>query len=241
MLDILIVNHNNRKFTEAALHDLNQQTMLPNVRLINNGCTPDEIVEFGNINDKNEPLNSQWNRHIKSSRNHLCFLNNDVRLTNNFVSDTDTIFNKEPDVGIVIHITNNPNFISKTKLNYVVLDIPLLQGWDFTVREGICPLINSDDLKIFGGDDYLFAKIVSMGWKIALVYSSPVLHFREQTRKIIPNINDIQNNDVENLFRILETDNLKGVHNICNVKNDGILSYAYPTVEFQREFQRLNC
>lgn len=232
-MDILVVNHNQPKFTIDLIEDLKSQTYGYNLTLVNNGCDDDKVVstqigEVENLN-WNAPLNQIWNVFAKQSKaDYICFLNNDVRITDNFVEDTVRIFEKEPKVGLVIHVTNNTNCIKAGELHYKVLDIPLCQGWDFSIRRNIYPEI-SPQMKIFGGDDYIFAKVVSRGWKVAIAISSPILHYKEKTREIVKYIDDIQANDQKHFCRILKYEGLNVVPNTtaynisekyCNVQTE---------------------
>ena len=106
--------------------------------------------------------------------------------------------------------------ITKRDLEYKVLYPPYYQGWDFTIRRNIIPKIPKQ-LKIFGGDDYIFAKIVQKGYNVALVYSSPIIHYKEKTRINIPNIKEIQEEDAMNFYKILYMENLKQINITTNV------------------------
>lgn len=216
-MDILVVNHNQPKYTEDLLCDLGKQTHEFNLTLINNGCDVDKKVstDIGKVTDVdyNAPLNYIWNAYAYESENdYICFLNNDIRIPNNFVKDTVDIFENEPDVGLVIHVTNNINCMTPGELKYKILDIPLCQGWDFSIRREIYPKIDTQ-LKVFGGDDYIFAKLVKEGWKVAIAISSPIIHFKEKTRKIVKHIDDIQTNDQKHFWRIIKQEGLSVVPN----------------------------
>lgn len=224
-ITVLVVNHNQPEMTNKVIDDLLNQSFIPEIVVLNNGCTPDGRIKHRETdnptvftNKKNVNLNTVWNSFELFTKNeYLCFLNNDVRIPRNFIKDTIEVLDKEQNVGIAIHATNNMNYIKPTDLDYTVLqNQPACQGWDFTIRKSIYPTI-SKNLRIFGGDDYVFAKVVKDGWKIAFITSSPILHLKEQTRKIVDGIKDIQSSDYRNLMEILKNEGLRVVPNTINV------------------------
>ena len=217
---ILIVNLNNIEYTKKCINSLNNQTN-KNFKVFLVDQNSDEIgtSEYldeclnNNIivirNSDNFPLNHIWNN-FKNLTNfkYLCFLNNDTILSSNYVDDTLKTFNDNIKIGIVIHVTNNNlhNKI-KNKLEYIVLTEPMSQGWDFTIKREIYPDIPKE-LLIFGGDDYIFSKLCKYEYLVAMVYSSPIKHFKERTRCNINNIKEIQDNDKGNLYKIVANENL---------------------------------
>lgn len=226
LINVLIVNHNQPNMTYDLLSDLESQTLNHKVLVVNNGCDENKsIVKPVNKNVKifdnpnNTHLNELWNKFGKNKNKYLTFLNNDVRITDNFLKDTVDVFEREPNVGIVIHMTNNINFINSTELCYKIFkgENAICQGWDFSIRSEIYPEIDTDKLFIFAGDDYIFAKVVKEGWDIALVISSPILHHKEKTRELIPEIHKIQQHDTSNFFQIINKEDLKIVPNTTNV------------------------
>lgn len=210
-IGILIVNYNNLNFTKNCIIDIfkqiNQNFDLWVVDQNSSEIgTEDFLNELDNglinvvRNNKNYDLNRVWNWfYDECESEYLCFLNNDVRLTNNFTDDIIKIFDLEPQVGAVIHVTNNLNFIkAEQKLNYSILNPPLYQGWDYTVQREAYTKI-PDSLRIFGGDDFIFGNLNMKGYKTAMAYSSPIIHYKEKTRINLGNeIHSIQASDNKN-------------------------------------------
>lgn len=220
-LTIVIVNHNQKKYTDQLLRDLNNQNNKNfRLRLINNGCRENElsfltdselICDYHSTSfyGDNMDLNWIWNDEADiCSTEYICFLNNDVEITENFVDDTIKILDTYNDVDIVIHSTNNLICNKPTKLSCIGLPQPLYQGWDFTIRKDKYPHI-PDSLRIFGGDNYIFAKVVKNGGKVILCTSSPIIHHKEITRNIVSRINDIQKSDASEFYRILMEEDLQ--------------------------------
>lgn len=214
-IGILIVNYNNLNYTRNCILDLkNQINNNFDLWIVDQNSSEKGTLEFLNViekegvivvrNKNNLDLNKVWNFFYENcSLEYLCFLNNDVRLTNNFTDDIHKIFATEKTVGAVIHVTNNPQYINAShKLKYEILSPPLYQGWDFCLRRDVYKKI-PDTLKIFGGDDFLFGYVVKKNYKIALSYSSPIIHFKEKTRNLINknDISEIQKKDAENYWK----------------------------------------
>ncbi len=58
----------------------------------------------------------------------------------------------------------------------------ICQGWAFTIRrEAYFPI--PDDLRVFGGDDYLFTNLYLKGWQVAVALSSPIIHYHARSRR----------------------------------------------------------
>ena len=230
-IGVLVVNLNNLNFTKKCIRDLQEQTNQNfKIYLFDQNSDEEgtseylsECKENGiriNQNCSNIPLIRIWNffKDICNS-DYLCFLNNDVELSNNFIDDTIQIFEKEPTVGIVVHITNNPKYlIAKKELEYRIFDKPLRQGWDFTIRRGIMPEIHPK-LQLFYGDDYLFSKIDAMGYKVAIALSSPIIHYLSQTCVQIPNLNEIADQELLVYSKIMRTERLKAINSTCGKIN----------------------
>jgi hypothetical protein len=222
-MGILIVNYNNLNYTKNCIDGLlkqinknfkiylyDQNSIEPNTGKYLNECEAMGITVIRNTS--NVPLNHLWNNFKNiCSLKYLCFLNNDIELSNMFVDDTIMILETNNEVGVVIHSTNMlNNVMSENTLRYSILNPPYYQGWDFTLRRELMPELNPNML-IFGGDDYIFAKIVNSGYKIALAYSSPIIHFKEKTRVMISDIRAIQTNDAKIFFESLKNENLQQI------------------------------
>ena len=235
-LSVIVVNLNQLLLTKKCVSDLLSQTNKDfDIHLFDQNSSEVGTTEFLNEcrvnginvyqNTENIPLNHIWNNFKSISESeYLCFLNNDTELSNRFVGDTIMVFENEPNVGTVIHTTNNPQYTeTKDTLSYLILNPPFYQGWDFSIRRSILPLIPTD-LSIFGGDDYIFAKIVHMGYKIAMVFSSPIIHHSRKTRATISNIDTIQQIDSANFYRHLANEGLSQI----NITIAAGLSYRTP-------------
>lgn len=214
-LGILIVNLNNLQYTKDCISDiLLQNNNNYHITLIDQNSSENGTLEYLEYllsvdkvtvikNSSNVDLNYLWNEFYKNSNtDYLCFLNNDIRLTNNFVDDTINILNNNINVGIVIHVTNNLNHTISTTLNHKILETPLYQGWDFSIRKKLYPLI-PNGLRIFGGDDYIFGVIYRDKIDVSMCFSSPIIHIKEGTRKKTGQKTiDIHKNDIEVFKRI---------------------------------------
>ena len=195
VLDILVVNINNLTLTQDLVKDVMAQDTQYLLTVVDQGSTEPGTTNWLDIaetfsprisiirNDSNISLSRLWNNHYRSSQcKYLCFLNNDMRVPHNFVSDTVKIFEAESTVGAVVHTTNHPDFSEPTALEYVIYDSKFCQGWDFSIRkEAYTPV--PDTIKTFGGDDYVYWHMYEAGWKAAVALSSPVTHFHAKSRQ----------------------------------------------------------
>jgi len=189
---ILVVNINNLDFTQLCVYDLMLQTSPFDLTVIDQGSTEEgtkeylkDLENFANViyNDENVDLNRLWNNFYNNTKNpFLCFLNNDVRIPSNFISDNEEIFKREEKVGCVAHSTNHESYQKVTELNYVIPERNYMQGWDFCMRREAYNLI-PENLRTFGGDDYLYVNLYRGGWKTAFALSSPIIHYKGQSYK----------------------------------------------------------
>ena len=193
-MDIQIININNLQYTKNLIDDLFKQTAEFHLTLVDQGSNEkgtnkylDHLKKNTNIkiikNPKNVNINKLWNNfYHKSKQDYLCFLNNDIKIPSNFIKDTIQILNKEKQVGCVVHSTNHPDYNKMTALNYIIPENQFVQGWDFTIRKNAYKLI-PEQLDTFGGDDWLFSNLYKNNWKIAMVLSSPIIHYWAKSRK----------------------------------------------------------
>lgn len=189
-MDIQIININNLQYTKNLIDDLSKQTVKFDLTLVDQGSNEkgtNKYLDSLNINiiknSKNININKLWNNfYHKSNQECLCFLNNDIKIPYNFIEDTIQIFEKEKQVGCVVHSTNHPNYNKTTPLNYVIPKKQFVQGWDFTIRKKAYKLI-PEQLHTFGGDDWLFSNLYKNNWKIAVALSSPIIHYWAKSRK----------------------------------------------------------
>lgn len=208
-IGLLVVNYNNLNYTKDCVNDIfNQINKNFDLYVVDQNSSESGTQEFLNDiesrganvirNDSNVDLNRVWDSFSETCSNeYLCFLNNDLRLPNNFVDDTINVFKREPSAGLIVHVTNKleHSFVDHS-LKYEFLNPPLNQGWDFSLRRSLYEKI-PDSLRIFGGEDFLFSKIIDRGFNVVLVYSSPVIHFKEKTRDMLgDSIKEIHKSDI---------------------------------------------
>lgn len=202
-VSVLIVNLNNLSFTKQCIDDLLQQDVQFNLRIIDQNSDEEGTKDFfnnffsrhmdneflGKINyleiwnsGFNKPLNHIWNNFVDECQTeYVCLLNNDVRLSPNFLSTSIQVLDKEPNVGFVNHVTNNILYSKWSKeLNYIVMDSPYRQGWDPIFRKSSYSKI-PNELQFFYGDDFIFSKLYSSGKKGAYILNSPMIHFEKST------------------------------------------------------------
>jgi GT2 family glycosyltransferase len=197
---ILVVNLNNLDFTKNCLTDLIHQDTIFNLCVIDQNSTEigtREFLEkfktsnlnrfpFNNIeiifNKTNVDLNEIWNDFVeKSNTEFVCLLNNDTRISPNFLSSSKHVFDLEPEVGFVNHATNKLEFSAwDENLNYKIIEDPYRQGWDPIFRKSDYHRIPSE-LTFFYGDDFIYSKLYLSGKKGAYVLNSPVMHFERST------------------------------------------------------------
>ena len=197
-LGVVIVNINGLKYTRQLVDSLKKQTAPYRATIYDQNSSEAGTAEYLKslatgyqsspfdimLHDFRMDLNRIWDQHYQCSvEPYLCFLNNDVVVPPNFVEDTIKIFEAEPHVGCVIHSTNHPEFTKPSdKLWYEVLTDPVVQGWDFSLRREAYTII-PNDLKTFGGDDFLFSNLYLNNWKVAVALSSPIIHYYARSRQ----------------------------------------------------------
>lgn len=191
MISVLVVNLNNLEFTKKCVADLMSQDCEFSLTIVDQNSSEEGTKEYleslrGNIevllNEKNSPLNHLWNLFVsKSDTPYICLLNNDVRIAPNFLSSAIQVFEKEPNVGFVNHVSNNKEYQEwSSKLDYKIIETPYRQGWDPIFRKEFYHPIPME-LSFFYGDDYIYSKLYSSGIKGAYVLNSPMIHFESST------------------------------------------------------------
>lgn len=199
---VLVVNINNLGFTKDCVEDLLKQDTTFNLTLIDQNSYESGTKEYflkikknwdfskANLkiifNNENKDLNRIWDEFYKNTNEKfLCFLNNDVRIPSNFISDNEKIFEKEVKVGCVCHATNHLKYNKKLKeLKYEISKINIMQGWDFTMRREAYTII-PNELRIYCGDAFLFKKLYENNWDCAFALSSPIIHYRSKSAKFV--------------------------------------------------------
>jgi hypothetical protein len=200
---ILLVNLNNLEFTKNCLSDLLTQDIPFNLKIIDQKSTENGTLfffeEFYNSyinglfskkinhleiikNNYNKPLNHIWNEFVDESlTEYICLLNNDVRLSPNFLSSSLKVLQKEPSVGFVNHVTNNLTYSAwSNSLEYMIMETPYRQGWDPIFRKSSYNQI-PENLNFFYGDDFIYSKLYESGYKGAYILNSPMIHFERST------------------------------------------------------------
>lgn len=218
LIHILLVNFGNTtNFTKQIIGDLLVQDADFDLTIIDNYSDKLKTnLEFYKLLQKNWnsskrtlhilglkssiPLNHLWNYFFESVTNEwLCFLNNDICIPENFISDNIKVISKEKNVGIINHATNNLNFKTSTSLNYKIYDKHCntflhRQGWDFTIKRDLYTKIPKE-FTTFVGDNIQFYGVYAKKKNVIFLYSSPILHYcsksrqkeKENFRKILQN------------------------------------------------------
>ena len=66
-----------------------------------------------NIMSKNSPIKFKY----ICDYEYLCYLNNDVIVSSNFIDDTINVLDNNKEIGVVIHVTNNTNYCQRRIVN----------------------------------------------------------------------------------------------------------------------------
>jgi hypothetical protein len=188
----LIVTHEEYTFMENLIDDLLKQDVNFNLTIVDNNSSDkrlhalyDKLNTYSWItiikNNFNKPLNHVWNWfHENTSERFLCYLNNDVRVPRNFISDSERLFAEQPNVAITIHATNHPSYLANINFKYELLDSGW-QGWDFTIRRECYPTIPLQ-FKWYSGDGYIYSDLIFKQKRlIGVLLSSPILHYQGTT------------------------------------------------------------
>lgn len=202
-ISVLVVNLNNLSFSKQCIDDLLQQDIKFNLRIIDQNSDEIGTKEFlddffsRHMSDEflnkinyleiryssfNKPLNQLWNEFVDECQTeYICLLNNDVRISPNFLSSSISVLDSESSVDFVNHVTNNSEY-SKwyEKIDYIIMDNPYRQGWDPIFRKSSYNKI-PENLHFFYGDDYIYSKLYSSGKKGAYILNSPMIHFERST------------------------------------------------------------
>jgi GT2 family glycosyltransferase len=195
-LRVLVINLNNLEYTKDCLDNLLTQSYLDfKITVIDQNSSQQNTKEIlnsyksSNINivyhSENKPLNHVWNWFATNyNEDILCFLNNDVIITNNFIVDIINVFEMEDNVGVVVHATNHEDYTqNNTQTKYIICEKDkYMQGWDFSIRRSLFKKIPLE-LITYCGDDFIFQSIYNSNYNIAYVTSSPMIHFQGKSEK----------------------------------------------------------
>jgi GT2 family glycosyltransferase len=199
---VLVININNLSYTKNCINDLlNQNTKEFDILIVDNGSTEPGTKEYFNsllsnksikviYNATNIGVNRVWDDFGLHNSGYLCFLNNDVRLTQNFIKDTYEIMLREHLVGVINHPSNNMKYANSLNgLKYDVILDRYKQGWDFTIRAELYKKI-PDEIKVYCGDDWIFHNIYEAGYVGCMAVSSPIIHYQGKSTqygfKVVP-------------------------------------------------------
>lgn len=194
-LHILIINLDNLMFTRDCIQDLMNQidmgfdlTLVDNASLEPGICELLTVLEKEGVHckryEKRGPLIWIWNAFYEQNQNEfLCFLNNDTRLSINYTKTIKQVFDKEPNVAIVGHVSNNIEHKTVSdELDYRKFYKKMRQGWDFTIRrEDYKPI--PERFKIYFGDDIIYNRVYDSGRESAMILNAPIVHYLGQSVK----------------------------------------------------------
>lgn len=203
-INVLVINFGNTfNYTISAINDLLMQTSDFDLTLIDNNGYNFKRTQvyfemlYDNWNFKNRSLhiiglckpvalNHLWNSFYHMTNNEwLCFLNNDVGIPVNFISDNEEVIGKEFNAGIINHATNKLDIRRSNKLIYKVYEKDKKnflhrQGWDFTMSRRYFTEI-PQEFTTFVGDDILFYGVYKNNADVIFLYSSPIIHYRSSS------------------------------------------------------------
>lgn len=190
-ISVLVVNLNNLNYTKDCISDLLEQDCEFDLTIVDQNSTEEGTEDYFSSlsseieiirNSYNKPLNHIWNWFVeKSNTPYICLLNNDVRIAPNFLSSAVELLDKEKSVGFVNHVTNNSNYQEwSSELKYSIIESPYRQGWDPIFRKSCFSYI-PNELSFFYGDDYIYSKLYTSGFKGAYVLNSPMIHYESST------------------------------------------------------------
>lgn len=135
------------------------------------------------IGFKNEiPLNTLWNLFYYNTTNQwLCFLNNDICIPVNFISDNIKVIKLEKNAGIINHCTNKREYKISDTLSYKIYNrannnFLHRQGWDFTINKNLYTVI-PDEFSTYCGDNIQFYNVYKHNKDVIFIYSSPIIHY----------------------------------------------------------------
>jgi hypothetical protein len=219
-VSISIVNLNCLEHTKNLIFDLDRQTFIDySVTVYDQNSLEKGTTEFLNLleqrnnysvirNKENVPLNYIWNEFSENNNSEfICLLNNDIRITSNYLMDSVTVLNKDSRIGIACHATNNRRYTTATSpTRHIFENNNIKQGWEFMFRKSDwVPIPNV--LRFYCGDDFIFDTMHNKGKKVAIITSSPVIHKLSKTReamgdRFISETKKIALEDIENYKKL---------------------------------------
>lgn len=196
-LHVFIVNHNLYDKFAQTMRKLMLQKASFDLTIFDNGSDDIFLKEYYkdlpkiwnredcnlNIlrNSVNAPLNHVWQWFKDNTQApYLAILNNDLKFSDNLLSNAIEILDREPSCGIVFHPTNRPGMKKKDELEYEFTEICYSQGHDYIIRRDAWVDI-PPELWIWCGDTWLCTRLWANGWKQAYDMSSPIIHYANST------------------------------------------------------------
>ena len=212
LVSIIIVNYNGRKYLKDCIESLMKVTYQNlEIILVDNNSSDDSIEFVKNAYpsiiiiklDKNYGFAYPNNVGSKNARgNLLLFLNNDTKVTPNFITEVVKIIKKDPKIAICQSLLLKPNgevdssgdfidklgiaFSSKEKIENV-RNILSARGAAMTIRKEIFEKLGGFDEKFFASfeDVDLGWRTWILGYKVVATPKSIVYHIGGQTGKKI--------------------------------------------------------
>jgi len=136
-----------------------------------------EVVWFG----KNIGVNRSWNYGLSIAKTTLVsVLNADIFLPQRFFEKIVQPFSDQS-VGIVVPLSTTKReafSFSEECSEAIATDFLGRQGWAWTIRRAVLEKVSPipEELQMFFGDDFIFACVRELGYKVVLVTNTLVLH-----------------------------------------------------------------
>jgi GT2 family glycosyltransferase len=218
MLDILILNLNCLNHTKNIISDLRRQTVdFFHITLVDQNSIEDDTKEYLDSLDgdelvtvvrniENVSITVEWNKFVANSKQpFVAILNNDIRITSNFVEHGVVALQRNPEVGSVMHPTNHPEYegaLPEVKLE-VLPSEKFMQGWDIFMRRKVWTPIPRI-LKLYSGDALQHEEMYKQGYKTAMLISAPIIHYEGATQhnKLNTKVNKNFHGDVGNYVKM---------------------------------------
>ena len=191
MISVIIPTYDNNEMLKNLLDKLDTQSVLPDeVIIIEDGpADTQEIITNGNYffkttkikHETNIGVNASWNEGINHSKGEfICILNDDIMISNEFIRKTLDTFNKDALNGIVVYRKSSLEEVDNEPEGINYFSSVRRIGWACSVRRKMMDLIMpipTKGMKDFCGDDYIFSKCRSNGFRVAELLTCNVWHF----------------------------------------------------------------
>jgi GT2 family glycosyltransferase len=195
MIDVLILNLNCLAHTKNIIDDLRRQTVKQfHVTLVDQASVEDGTEEYLLVvegfswitvvrNSTNVSITVEWNKFVANSEKpYVAILNNDIRITNNFIEHT-VITLQNPEIGLVMHPTNHPMYERASSICtcQILPSEQFMQGWDICMKRELWTPI-PEGLKLYSGDAFQHEEVYKQGYKAVMVTSAPIIHYEGATQ-----------------------------------------------------------